>query len=316
MIACHMASQASATSIAATGAEAQTRALKTRATAVIVTYQSRYTVGPALEAAREVHRQGLMNCIVVDNASTDGTADFIANRHPWVNLIRSGENLGFGRGCNLAFQHVTTPYLILINPDAVLDALGTKLLIDFLDRNPAAGIAAPAMLDDDGQPHFGGAMVTPKDLLRSMLGRPQHAYPHRRPIEPGGTAFRTSWVCGAVMVIRSDLFRSLGGFDERFFLYFEETDLCRRAAERGAEIWAIGEAVAYHSGSASAKASGDELYSACIATHYLRSRRIYLTKHFGLIRGLLTDAALRGAMALHRLRRGLRQMLSPSSRAE
>lgn len=274
-----------------------------RATAVIVTYQSRQIVGAALEAARTAHLEGLLDCIVVDNASTDGTADFIAKQHPWARLIRSPENLGFGRGCNLAFQHVTTPFVILVNPDAILDAPAAHTLIEFLQHNPEAGIAAPATLDDDGQPQCAGTMATPSALLYSVLGGHTRAYPNRRPILPGQAPFRTSWVCGAVMIIRADLFRKLGGFDERFFLYFEETDLCRRAAERGAQIWAVGQAVAHHSGSESAKASGNELYSSCIAEHYLRSRRLYLTKHFGLTRGLGSEALLRTIDRLHRLRR-------------
>lgn len=285
-----------------------------RATAVIVTYQSRETVSGALDAAGEAYRAGLLECVVVDNASTDGTADFVEQHYPWARLVRSGENIGFGRGCNLGFQYASTPYLILINPDAALGAEATRELIDFLDQRPEAGIAAPAILDDEGQPHFAGAMVTPRDLLHSLLGSPERAYPQRRVIKPGEVAFRTPWVCGAVMVIRSELFGALGGFDERFFLYFEETDLCRRAAERGAEIWAVGKAVARHSGSASAKASGDALYSSCIATHYLRSRRLYLMKHFGFARGLLTEAVLQGAVAGYGLRARVRRMVRFGSR--
>lgn len=274
-------------------------------TAVTVTYQSRKTVVQALDAARDAHSRNLLHCIVVDNASNDGTAECIANEHPWIELIQNRENMGFGRACNLAFSRVKSPYLLLINPDAVIEASAVERLMQFMQSHPAAGIAAPATLDDDAQPHYAGMMVKPDDLLKSVLGNHTNAYPQRRPINPGDPPFQTNWVCGAVMMIRSELFRSLDGFDERFFLYFEETDFCRRAAAIGAEIWAVGEAVAHHSGSVSAKATGDELYSSCIAEHYLRSRRRYLAKHFGLLRGLGTEAALRCIDRAHRLRKAV-----------
>lgn len=278
-----------------------------RVTAVIVTYQSRQTVCPTLHAACEAHRAGLLDCIVVDNASTDGTADMIEAEHPWVTVIRNNENIGFGRGCNRGVQMVTTPYVLMLNPDAVLNARSLRTLVEFMQSHPEAGIAAPATLDDEHHPQSAGTLATPSALLQSLIGNHRCAYPHRRAIIPGQAPFRTPWVCGAVMLIRSELFRQLGGFDERFFLYFEETDLCRRAADAGQEIWAVGQAVATHTGSASAKATGNALYTSCIARHYLRSRLKYLTKHYGLARGLGCEALLRLIELGHHLRKALRR---------
>jgi GT2 family glycosyltransferase len=94
------------------------------------------------------------------------------------------------------------------------------------------------------------------------------------------------------MLIRSDDFRKLGGFDPRFFLYFEETDLCRRALSDGLELWAVGEATAHHLGATAAKSSGQRLvFGENIADHYFRSRFYYLVKHFGWTAAVLTEAA-------------------------
>lgn len=263
-----------------------------KVTAVIVTYESRETIGPALDALREAHDAGLADAVIVDNASTDGTADYVAQQHPWVTLVRSDENLGYGRGCNQGFEHVATEYVLILNPDAAMDSESLRTLVSFMEDSPQAGITAPAILEggeDSLQP--AGLMTTPGTLLRGSLGSGQ-PYSDRRPIEPGGEQFRTNWLCGAAMLIRSDLFRALGGFDPRFFLYFEETDLCRRAAEHGAELWAVGKAVARHVGGASAAATGEHTRSSCIAEHYYRSRFYYLVKHFGWARAVGTEAAV------------------------
>lgn len=271
-------------------------------TAVIVTYQSRETVGAALDALHEAHATGLAEAVVVDNASNDGTADFVAAHYPWVRLVLSSENLGYGRGCNRGFEFVATPYMLILNPDAVIDRDALRILVGFLSKKPQAGIAAPAIVEGQhGALQPAGLMTTPSTLLRGTLGSAQ-PYRDRRTIEPGGPSFETNWVCGAAMLIRSDLFRSLGGFDPRFFLYFEETDLCRRVAREGAEVWAIGEAVARHVGGASAKATGEKTRSSCIAEHYYRSRFYYLVKHFGWFRAVGTEAIIAAVPLLGLLR--------------
>ena len=258
-------------------------------TVVIVTYCSRGTIGEALDAQREAVDGGLARVVVVDNASTDDTAAFIEESYPWVTLIRSKENLGYGRGCNLGFEQATTPYVLICNPDAVVSASAMGSMLDFLERTPQAGIVAPAIREGGASLQDAGLMTTPGSLLRSALAMGD-AYRQRRTIKPGEKPFRTDWVCGAVMLIRSELFRALGGFDPRFFLYFEETDLCRRASARGAELWALGEAVVDHVGGASAKATGESLERSCIAQHFYRSRFYYLIKHFGWVQAISVEA--------------------------
>jgi GT2 family glycosyltransferase/CelD/BcsL family acetyltransferase involved in cellulose biosynthesis len=277
-------------------------AVTARVTAVIVTYQSRHTIGVALNALQAAHAAGLVNAVVVDNASTDGTADVVAEHYPWVALVRHDENIGYGRGCNRGFKQIDTPYVLFLNPDAVIDYDALQALVSFLDRTPKAGIVAPAIIEGHRDVHqAAGLMTTPGTVLRAALGgaRP---YPARRAIEPGGPPFATNWLCGAVMLVRSDLFRSLGGFDPGFFLYFEETDLCRRAARQGAELWAVGHAIARHVGGASAKATTEQLRSTCVAAHYHRSRCYYLVKHFGWFRAIGTEAIVAIVQFFRRLR--------------
>ena len=249
-------------------------------TAVVVTYNSKGHVGNALDALSVAHGDGCLECVVVDNASVDGTADFVADMYPWVVLERSATNLGFGRGCNLGFQKVRTPYVLIHNPDLVIDCQALRALVSFIESHLQADIVAPAIRNEDGSLQFAGMITTPESLFRTAFGFSK-ARPQQRLIDPGGPPFQTPWVCGAAMLIRAELFARLGGFDPRFFLYFEETDFCRRALEQGSEIWAVGQAVAKHLGGACAKATGQKMVSSCIAEHFYQSRFYYLVKHFG-----------------------------------
>jgi GT2 family glycosyltransferase len=273
-------------------------------TAVIVTFNSWGTIGETLDALYLAFQRGCIDCIVVDNASNDGTADFILDHYPWVKIIRSSKNLGFGRGCNLGFLEVRTPYMLILNPDAVVELSTLNTLVDFMKAKRNAAIAAPAIIEGGKQFQAAGLMTTPGSVLRSEIGIP-FAMPHRKVITPGSPPFRTNWVCGAIMLVSSAFFKKLGGFDPRFFLYFEETDLCRRISYYGAEIWAVGWAVARHVGGASAKATGQSLYSSCIAEHYYRSRFYYLVKHFGWLRAVGTECILRAVL----FARSIKQLL-------
>lgn len=280
-------------------------------TAVIVTYNSCGHINNALQALRIAHEAGILDCVVVDNAGGDGTADFIAVAHPWVTLVRSKINLGFGRGCNLGFQQVDTPYVLIHNPDAVVDQQALRTLVDFMDSHRQAGVSAPATIVGGDHLQPAGMLTTPTSILRSALGF-RNAMPCQRQITPGCPPFQTPWVCGAVMLIRSDLFRHLGGFDPRFFLYFEETDFCRRVKKAGAEIWAVGQAVAQHQGGACAKSTGQPLESSCIAEHFYPSRFYYLVKHFGWIPAVGAETLVRILHYLRRCRNHVTKRKSPA----
>ena len=201
---------------------------------------------------------GELEVIVVDNASVDGTTTLVREQFPWVRVIESGSNLGFGRGCNLGVQAVTTPYVLLLNPDAVLPKESLEILIAFMDSHPTAAIAAPATWYNGTELQAAGGLPDPWQIILAAAGLRYHSK-HRQKILPGSPPFRTDWLGGAIMLIRSNDFRKLGGFDPRFFLYFEETDLCRRALSAGLELWAVGEATAHHLGATAAKSSGQRL---------------------------------------------------------
>ncbi|MFK7962004.1 MAG: glycosyltransferase family 2 protein [Phycisphaerales bacterium] len=247
---------------------------------VVVTYFAESMLGPALEGLTAIAAAGAAECVVVDNASTDGTRDMLAATGDAVEARLSDENLGFGRGCNAGAEGFSGRYVLFLNPDATATPETIRTLVAFMDEHPECGIAAPAIVEPDGELQVFGGRTTPASIIREAFGRRVSG---RRPLEPGHAPAEADWVCGAALMIRRELFEAIGGFDPRYFLYFEETDLCRRAQLAGFRIFGVGEAVATHDAGASARASERTLYAGCIAEHYFESRFHYLASHHGTL---------------------------------
>ncbi|MFZ1908744.1 MAG: glycosyltransferase family 2 protein [Burkholderiales bacterium] len=278
-------------------------------TAVIVTYQSARTIAACLTAARRCRDEGLMDVVVVDNGSDDGTPAMLEREAGWAQVMLTGVNNGFARGCNIGLRRAATPYTVFINPDAEVEPAAIRTMLEFMDRHPGAGIAGPAIVEGaPGGPtelQDTGERPTARSIARNAL-------PFARrsslswDIVPGSAPARTGWVCGAVLMIRTELAKRLNGFDPRFFLYWEEMDLCKRAEDAGHEIWALGTAVVHHIGGASS-VRDDTRIGGCVAQYYFPSRYYYMVKHHGrpaAVCAELVEFALTAARALFDLVRG------------
>lgn len=180
---------------------------------------------------------------VVDNASSDGSVTMIAEQFSWVKLIRSDKNLGFGGGNNLALRQAQGEYIFLCNPDLTLFPGELEKWVKAMDEHPDVGISSPRVLNPDGTDQIScyrfPTLFTPL-LRRTFLGQ----LPYAREAVAGYTmsdmdrerAQDVDWVFGAAVLIRRDLLAKIGFFDERFFMYFEDADLCRRAWEAGSRV--------------------------------------------------------------------------------
>lgn len=255
-------------------------------TIVIVTYQSSATILSTLNSVSRCYSEGLANCVIVDNSSSDDTRSLIRQHAPWAQFIEANENLGFARGCNLGAQRVKTPFTLFLNPDAEIEPAALKTMLDFIVTSEAIGIVGPATIcKPDGCTEvlqMTGPLPSPRSILPPKVAKAlgEDAV---KPICPGEAPFKTGWVCGAVFLIRTDLLQKLKGFDSGFFLYWEETDVCLRAIEAGFEVWATGSAVAHHVAGASSNEDLNKI-NGCIARHYYQSRRLFMLKHYGWIR--------------------------------
>lgn len=274
---------------------------------VIVTYNSRGTIGRALDAARPAVDAGRAEVIVVDNVSRDGTREHVRGAYPWVTLVESPGNVGYGRGCNQGLARASGRHILFQNPDAEVGLEALTRLARLLDETPRAGLVGPCILGPGGHLQPCGRLTTPWNILADTAGIPL-ARSNRRAIHPGEAPFRTDWLGGPALMGRTTLLREIGGFDPRFFLYFDETDLCKRIGDLGHELWACGEAVTRHAHGVSARGTGRALYLGNIGEHYFQSRCYYLCKHYGIAAAALADLgdyACCGLRVLRRLLAGL-----------
>lgn len=217
--------------------------------------------------------------IVVDNGSVDGSDDSI-EAVPGVTLIRTGANLGFAKGCNLGAQHTTAEYLLFLNPDAALyaDTLPKVMAYMQAPEHAAVGICGVQLLDEAGR------VSRSCSCFPTVMGIAAHAAGLSR-LFPRLGHFMAEWdhaqtrqvdqVIGAFFLVRRSVFEALGGFDERFFVYFEEVDFSCRAKQAGWSSVFLAEAQAFHAGGGTSnQVKARRLF------YSLRSRLLYAFKHF------------------------------------
>jgi GT2 family glycosyltransferase len=197
---------------------------------VVVTHQSSEHVVDFLDAARSVAPGA--EIVVVDNASSDGTPDLVAQTDPAVELIRLDRNPGFGRSCNTGARSAQGAWLLFANPDVRIRAMslpdGTSEMPFGLGGGKLVGLAG-----NHSPPTVRAETTLLEDWLRAVLGRfvPSHLYT-RLPIRE----YPPAWVCGGLFLTRRDEYLSLGGFDSRYFLYFEDRDLGARYRAAGLPV--------------------------------------------------------------------------------
>jgi N-acetylglucosaminyl-diphospho-decaprenol L-rhamnosyltransferase len=220
--------------------------------AVLVNYNSDGELTRALESI-DREAGGRWEGVVIDNASIDGS-ERAALDFPAVRLLQNRENVGFGRGVNQAIAATTSDYVLVMNPDCQLSAGALTPLIAVLDADATRAVAAPQILDPDGTPQ-GNARGDP-DMLTGLFGRTS---PLRRtlsglsvarrnvvPATAHDAATTVDWVSGACMLVRRSAVMAVGGFDERYFMYWEDADLCRRLRQHGFVVCYVPAVTAVH----------------------------------------------------------------------
>lgn len=193
-----------------------------------------------------------LEILVVDNHSQDESIQWLRNRlgnAPSVRILESPENKGYAGGNAVAIAQAKGTYLLIINPDNTLEPGALKMMIDAMEKDPTIGIVAPKLIHEDGTVRDSvRRFPSPLDVLakRSLLRKPlAHRVRRYTGVDENMETRRdVDWAVGACLLIRRDFYTALGGFDERFFLFFEDMDLCRRCRKAGKRVVYLPQAAA------------------------------------------------------------------------
>lgn len=187
-----------------------------RVTVVIVTYNSAHCLPALVKGLRDVK-----HIVVADNGSEDNTVAMLRAGLPQVRCIELGWNTGFGFANNRAVEQVTTPFLLLLNPDCLITRTQVESLGNWMQSVANVGVVGPQLIRSDGRPEINYRMA--------LTDWPARTGPATGPLS-------VAFLCGAALLIRKVAFEQVGGFDERFFLYYEDDDLCLRVRRAGFDL--------------------------------------------------------------------------------
>jgi GT2 family glycosyltransferase len=212
---------------------------------VIVNYKVPECLREAIRSVQDAELAEQTELVVVDNASGDNSKKLITSEFKNVNWIQLKNNVGFGKACNIGVQSSGGKYILLLNPDTVIAKDTLKVAVDFMQSHPQAGLMGPKILNQDGslQASCRRGFVTPLVAFYYFTGisrlfpKSKHFARYHLTYMDENESAAVDAVSGSFMFIRRSLFDQLGGFDERFFMYGEDIDLCWRVRELGYEVW-------------------------------------------------------------------------------
>ena len=209
---------------------------------IIVSYNCLEALKSCL-ASLQSQKDAVFEIIVVDNDSCDGSSDFIKTQN--VTGIFPGKNLGYGAAINLAVRQASGQYLYILNPDTTVPSGGIRAMADFADSHPGFGLISPLLIHPNGENQISAREFPRRRDL--VLGRGSPLYKLGLSSERqagyidnhGEKPLQVPAVSATAVIIKTSIFLDMGGFDERFFMYMEDVDLCYRLSQRALAIWIV-----------------------------------------------------------------------------
>ncbi len=218
--------------------------------------------------------------IVVDNASSDGSLEMVQTCFPEVVLIGNSVNIGFGRANNIAIERCKGNYVILLNPDIVVTQ-SLKRMITYLRKLPKAGVVGCKLVNLEGFPQKSYFYKFPTLWSEFLWGTLLYriTYMSNNCKSNDGNVFEVDWIVGACMMFERNFLLKLGGFDNRFFLYGEDVDLCYRIKKIKYQVYYLNNIKMIHYHGVSSSKQEKSYYSAVLQKE---SRYLFIKKHFGV----------------------------------
>ncbi|MDM8519065.1 glycosyltransferase family 2 protein [Anaerolineales bacterium HSG6] len=221
--------------------------------------------------------------IVVDSASSDDSAEMIRQEFPHIGLIASQENLGYAKGNNLGTAIAQGRYLLLLNPDTIVKPNTLEAMISYMDDHPKVGAIGPQLLWPNGDSQSSrrrfptlGSLFWESTLLGQWFPNNHYAQKYYMADQPAEQTHQVDWVVGAAILIRRETWLETGFIDQNFFMYFEETDWCKRCTEKGWQIHYLPTAQIVHY---EGKSSEQALTARTL--RFQKSKLYYTHKYFG-----------------------------------
>lgn len=223
-------------------------------TVIIVTYNSENFIRKCLKGIQEKTNGIDYEIIVVDNNSSDRTAEIIYKEFKDVRLIRNSKNVGFGAANNIAISRSSGDFIMLLNPDTVLENNALKILTDYMKTHEDVGCAGAKLLNFDGTlqlscrrfPNFLNVFFGRRSMIRHLF--PNNPVSREFMLENMDYSCKqeVDWIMGAAIMMRRKTVEEVGCFDERYFLFVEDTDLCYRMMLAGMKVVYLPDAVIKH----------------------------------------------------------------------
>jgi N-acetylglucosaminyl-diphospho-decaprenol L-rhamnosyltransferase len=291
-------------SFLASGMKSASRVTGAPVDVVIVNFNARDHLRACLAS---VEREAPNKPVVVDTSSTDGSAEMVAAEYGWARLVRC-RNRGYGAAANRGVTETSADYVLLLNSDTVLASGSLRALSDYLDAHADAGLAGPRLINPDGslQPSCYEFLTPLKalvamTLLNQWMGHVPGLREHYLPTSSHDRARLVPWLKGAALAIRREAFEAIGGFDESYFMYFEELDLSYRLQAAGWEVHFTPTATVVHAGGASTG-----LQRAAMTVQLFASLRRFYEHHYSTARIIELRFLLAAIMAARLIRDGIR----------
>jgi GT2 family glycosyltransferase len=248
-------------------------------TIVVVNYRARDYVLACLTSLEAAPPDCAYRVVLVDNSPGDGTVEAVRARFPQVEAVTNAQNMGFARACNQALRATTSPYVLLLNPDTEVRPGALTTLLAAMRANPRVAAVGPRLVYPDGR--YQHSAFRRPDLTQAFLGFFElvpldSRWNGRYPLPRSDTPRPVEHLLGACLLLRHEALRAVGLLDERFFIYFEETDWCTRAARAGWLLWQVPAATVVHHGGGTTRQVAEAM-----SLEFHRSQAWYYRKHYG-----------------------------------
>ena len=269
---------------------------------IIVNYNVKEFLQNLLHSIDKAAQNIWHEIIIVDNASDDGSIEFLQQKFPNVKLIVNKENLGFGKANNIGMKTAKGKYLLLLNPDTLLSENLLQEMITFLDKTPEAGMAGCKILNPDGtlqlacRRSFPGPWTSFCKVtgLSTIFPKSKIFARYNLTYLDENQTYEVDAISGSFMMMRKEVYEKTGGFDEDFFMYGEDLDLCYRIQKEGYKVFYVHSAqIIHYKGESTKRSSIDDTKLFYNAMH------LFVKKHFST--SLLVEIILQAAIFFRKI---------------